>query len=88
MKKWHNKNQPGCFDQNETPMEEDSKGAEGTPRESPEDEYLRNVGEEVQAMLDPFGKKKIKFSIGQKIVCMNPSQVSYLYAQNTFTRPY
>lgn len=34
-------------------MEEDTKGEEGTTLE---DEYLKTVGEEVQAMLDPFGK--------------------------------
>ena len=37
-------------------MEEDPKQGDGNQGESPEDEYLRTVGESVQAMLDPLGK--------------------------------
>lgn len=55
MKRWQ-KNQQGCGDQNESPMEEDPKQGEATEEDEQADDYLRNVGESVQAMLDPFGK--------------------------------
>ncbi|XP_052089582.1 sequestosome-1-like [Mytilus californianus] len=54
MKRWQ-KNQQGCGDQNESPMEEDPKQGEATEEDCQDDDYLRNVGESVQAMLDPFG---------------------------------
>lgn len=53
MKRWHNRNQPGSCDPNEAPMEEEPN--QGNHEETSEDEYLRTVGESVQAMLDPFG---------------------------------
>ncbi|OWF55631.1 sequestosome-1-like [Mizuhopecten yessoensis] len=54
MRRWHNRNAPGnCGEEGQNPeteeQQEDPQG-DGTP-----EEYLKTIGESVQAMLDPFG---------------------------------
>lgn len=55
MRRWHNRNAPGYSgeDQGQAPEPEEPQEepqGEGTP-----EEYLKTIGESVQAMLDPFG---------------------------------
>ena len=51
MRRWHNKNSPGCShdDKDDSP---DDQGEEGG---SFGEDYLKNVGQSVASMLDPMG---------------------------------
>ena len=49
MKRWHNKNAPGCSHG----MKDDSPDDDDT---TCDEEYLKSVGESVAAMLDPMGR--------------------------------
>ena len=60
MRRWHNRNNGCGQDQGENqPTEEKAEKPETEEQDdegaTPEEDYLRNVGESVQAMLDPFG---------------------------------
>ncbi|KAL3860597.1 hypothetical protein ACJMK2_010697 [Sinanodonta woodiana] len=64
MKRWHNRNGPGCSAENETEEAKKQKGEksenpetveQGDGGENVEEDYLKTVGESVAAMLDPFG---------------------------------
>ncbi|KAK3603903.1 hypothetical protein CHS0354_042914 [Potamilus streckersoni] len=64
MKRWHNRNGPGCAAENETEeakMQKEEKPEkpeteeQDEDRENVEEDYLKTVGESVAAMLDPFG---------------------------------
>ncbi|XP_060074165.1 sequestosome-1-like [Ylistrum balloti] len=54
MRRWHNRNAPGfCGEENQHP--EAKEQHEDPQEESTPEEYLKTIGESVQAMLDPFG---------------------------------
>ncbi|KAL3860599.1 hypothetical protein ACJMK2_010698 [Sinanodonta woodiana] len=64
MKRWHNRNGPGCSAENDTEEAKKQKGdkpenpeteEQGEGGENVEEDYLKTVGESVAAMLDPFG---------------------------------
>lgn len=50
MRRWHNKNAPGCQHDDKDDSPDDLEGDTTT-----EEEYLKSVGDSVANMLDPLG---------------------------------
>lgn len=57
MKRWHNRNAPGCQHNDKDDSPDDLEGDT-----TAEEEYLKSFGDSVATMLDPFGRILFSYS--------------------------